>query len=98
LDEAMIVIMDSDRFNDPVRLLACKYRIFNTNSFWLEQFCQCGGVSVLVENMDNRLENKDLDEVDAAALYQLLLCLYVPNPSFLLSSSWIIFGSGNASS
>lgn len=68
--------MDSDRFNDPLRLLACKYRIFNGNKLWLEQFCRCGGVSVLVENMDNRLENKYfLSQVDAAALYILLLCL-----------------------
>jgi hypothetical protein len=75
-DEQMIVVMDYDRFNDPIRLLACKHRIFHADDLWLEQFCRCGGISVLVENLDNRLENQEfLSEVDAAALYQLLLCL-----------------------
>lgn len=55
-DEDMITIMDSDRFIDSIRLLTCKYRIMHTNPDWLSNFCISGGISVLVENMDNRLD------------------------------------------
>lgn len=55
-DEDMITIMDSDRFIDSIRLLTCKYRIMNSNADWLSNFCTSGGISVLVENMDNRLD------------------------------------------
>eukprot|EP00602_Paraphysomonas_sp_CaronLab_P003309 CAMPEP_0185020924 /NCGR_PEP_ID=MMETSP1103-20130426/3574_1 /TAXON_ID=36769 /ORGANISM="Paraphysomonas bandaiensis, Strain Caron Lab Isolate" /LENGTH=1483 /DNA_ID=CAMNT_0027552127 /DNA_START=20 /DNA_END=4471 /DNA_ORIENTATION=+ len=74
-DEEMVTIMDSERSIDSIRLLTCKYRIEHSNEDWLSNFCTSGGISVLVENMDNRLEKEPLEETDAAALHQLLLCL-----------------------
>lgn len=43
----------------------------------LQSFCACGGVSVLVENMDNALEIYPLTPVNANALYELMLCMRV---------------------
>jgi hypothetical protein len=74
-DEDMITVMDSERSIDSIRLLTCKYRIMHSNEDWMSNFCMSGGISVLVENMDNRLEKEPLESNDAAALYELLLCL-----------------------
>lgn len=74
-DEEMVTAMDSERAIDSIRLLTCKYRIIHSNEDWMSNFCMSGGISVLVENMDNRLEKEPLESNDAAALYELLLCL-----------------------
>lgn len=74
-DEDMITVMDSERSIDSILLLTCKYRIMHCNEDWMSNFCMSGGISVLVENMDNRLEKEPLESNDAAALYELLICL-----------------------
>jgi hypothetical protein len=62
---------------DMIRLYALKYRMQHASKQWLGAFCACGGVSVLVENMDNALEIYPLTDVNANALYQLMLCMRV---------------------
>lgn len=74
-DEEMVTYFNSERHTDSLRLLTCKYRILNSNEAWMRSFCASGGISVLVETMDNRLEKDPMSEVDAAGLLQLLLCM-----------------------
>jgi hypothetical protein len=62
---------------DMIRLYALKYRMQHASKQWLGAFCACGGVSVLVENMDNALEIYPLTDVNANALYELMLCMRV---------------------
>lgn len=55
-DEIMLATMQSERYVDSIRLLTCKYRIMHGNQDWLRTFCMYGGISVLVQNMDNVLQ------------------------------------------
>jgi hypothetical protein len=74
-DYEMIQIMDYEKYIHSIMLLNCKHRIMNANEDWLQSFYASGGISVLVENMDNRLEKQPVSEIDAAALSQILFCL-----------------------
>lgn len=74
-DEIMLATMQSERYVDSIRLLTCKYRIIHGNQDWLRTFCMYGGISVLVQNMDNVLQKKPMENTDAATLLELILCL-----------------------
>ena len=71
----MLRIMDVDRAIDSIRLLSLKYRVLNSTSSWLDSFSTGGGVSIIMENIENRLERFPLEELDAAGTYHLLLCI-----------------------
>jgi hypothetical protein len=74
-DQDLLDIMNSDSNLNSIKLLTMKYRILNGNSVWLKSFYSYGGIGILIENMDNRLQMEPVSELDAAALQQLLLCL-----------------------
>jgi hypothetical protein len=71
-DEAMLRILDNNHVLDSIRILALKYRIKNSTRKWLDCFCQCGGVSVLVETIDNCLNS---EPVDYCALHETMGCI-----------------------
>lgn len=71
----MLKIMDTDRAIDSIRLLTLKHRVLHASDSWLESFSFGGGVSILMENIENRLERVPLQALDAAGMYHLLLCI-----------------------
>eukprot|EP01041_Mallomonas_annulata_P004105 gene4105-8161_t len=74
-DEDMMTALDVQRYIDSVRLLTLKKRIFAASKDWMKAFCSSGGISVLVENIDNRLTESPKRESTASALFELLQCM-----------------------
>lgn len=71
----MLKIMDTDRAIDSIRLLTLKHRVLHSSESWMHSFTFSGGVSIVMENIENRLERFPVQELDAAGMYHLLLCI-----------------------
>jgi hypothetical protein len=72
-DELMLRTLDNDHTVDCIRILALWHRIQHADHEWLESFCRCGGVSVLVETIDNCLS---MAPKNVQALLKVIQCIH----------------------
>ncbi len=71
-DESMLRTLDNDHTVDCIRILALSHRIQHADHEWLESFVSCGGVSVLVETVDNCLS---MTPKNVHALLKVIQCI-----------------------
>ncbi len=71
-DESMLRTLDNDHTVDCIRILALSHRIQHADHEWLESFVRCGGVSVLVETVDNCLS---MTPKNVHALLKVIQCI-----------------------
>jgi hypothetical protein len=71
-DEILLRTLDNDHTVDCIRILTLSHRILHAEYEWLEYFCRCNGVSVLVETIDNCLS---MSPINASALLEIIKCI-----------------------
>lgn len=73
-EKALLLKIGTSKSPDIQSLLSLKVLLSSANKETMSSFLKCDGVAILVKAILTRTNHKSMDEVEAAILYEILLC------------------------